>query len=172
MSIGLPFTSIQLMGIHPTNSTPNAKHTPTPSTPPYTLHPDHSAVFVVTVTTPETIGTYSGEILIATSFDKILHVPVYFKTAESRLKISPEVIDVKGIFPSLRSKVALSVRNLYHQAVDVTSVNSDPNEPWVYFEESVDGLPRLKPMEKVEVMSLQACISRPLILPFLCRLAQ
>ncbi len=151
VSSSLPFTSIQLSAVHPTNSTPHTKHTTAHTTPPHTLHPNHSAVFTVTVTAPETIGTYSGEILVTTSFNKTLHVPVYFKTAESRLKVSPKAIAIKGVFPGLKLKVALSVRNLYRQAIEVTSVNSDPREPLVYFEESVDGLPRLKPMEKVEV---------------------
>ena len=154
MSANLPFTSVQLTSIHPTNATPHTPPSPAHSTPPYTLEPEHSAQFTVTVTNPNTISTYSGEIIVNTSFDKVLHVPVYFKTAESRLKVSPGAISFKGIFPYLRAKVGLNARNLYHQAVDVTAVNSDLDDPRVYFEESVDGLPRLRPTEKVEVKNM------------------
>ena len=151
MSANLPFTSVQLSSVHPTtNGTP---HPPAHSTPPHTLEPEHSAQFTVTVSNPNTISTYSGEVIVSTSFDKVLHVPVYFKTAESRLKVSPGAISFKGIFPYLRARVGLSARNLFHKAVDVTSVNSDLDDPRVYFEESVDGLPRLRPTEKVEVIN-------------------
>ena len=109
-------------------------------------------MFTVTVSHPDTIGTFSGEVYVNTSFDKTLHVPVYFKTSESRLKVSPEAIQFDRGFPYLRSKVAVSVKNLYHRAVDVTSVNPDLSDPRIYFEESTDGLPRLKPMEKIEVV--------------------
>ena len=67
--------------------------------------------------------------------------------------MSPRAISFKGIFPYLRARVGLSARNLFHKAVDVTSVNSDLDDPRVYFEESVDGLPRLRPTEKVEVIN-------------------
>ena len=66
--------------------------------------------------------------------------------------MSPRAISFKGIFPYLRARVGLSARNLFHKAVDVTSVNSDLDDPRVYFEEGVDGLPRLRPTEKVEVI--------------------
>ncbi|XP_064384147.1 transmembrane protein 131-like [Halichondria panicea] len=152
VSANLPFTSVQLSYVHPTtNGTP---HPPAHSTPPHTLEPEHSAQFTVTVSNPNTISTYSGEVIVSTSFDKVLHIPVYFKTAESRLKVSPRAISFKGIFPYLRARVGLSARNLFHKAVDVTSVNSDLDDPRVYFEESVDGLPRLRPTEKVEIGSV------------------
>ena len=148
----LPCTTVRLFSIFPSNSSPpSAKQKK--KTLPYALEPGYSAQFNATVTHPNTIGKYSGEITVHTSFDKTVRVPVYFRIAESRLKVLPEVIKFEASFPYTVSKVPLYVKNLYHQPLRVTSVTSDLNDPRFYVEEvdGRDGDIRLKPAEKAEV---------------------
>ena len=150
MSAGLPYTSVELLSIHPTNQSSTSS---SPPNSPYIIDVGHSASFRVNVTRPESKGTFSGEILVYTSFDHLLHVPVYYKTAIGGLRSLPEDIYFKPTFPYGIAEVPLYVENLYHYPVTVMSVYREPSDARFYFRPiSVDGgYPLLKPKEIVHV---------------------
>jgi hypothetical protein len=154
VSLGLPHTTVELVHLHSTNqsSTPHVS-TPPPE-PPYLIDVGHSASFRVTITHPTSKGAFSGEVLIHTQFDKVLHVPVYYKTAIGGLKVSPQLVEFQPTFPYGLAKVPLRVTNLYHQPVTVSSVGREPEDPRFLLEEGEDYL-HLKPKETAQVSSTE-----------------
>lgn len=115
-----------------------------------------SAVFRVNITKPKTKGVHTGEILVHTSFDNILHVPVYFKTAVGEIKISPKVIRFEPSFPYGVAEVPVFVENLYQQPMTVTSIWREPADPRFYFRkvEGHNGYPQVKPKGVMQVTSI------------------
>lgn len=148
----MPFTTVHLLSIFPTNSVP-----PTPKQerlpPPFVLEAGFSALFNVTIKFPNTIGKYGGEIVLHTSFNKSLHVPIYYRVTESRLKFIPDLIEFEPCFPYTVSRVPLQVKNLYHQSLSMTAVSLDLDDPRFYFDKEADGdgLIHLNPAEKAMV---------------------
>ncbi len=132
MSPGLTSTTMELLSIHPTPRSPLALSVPPPKAP-HLVEVGHSATFRVNVTKPRSGGRFSGEVLIHTSFDNTLRVPVYYKAVIGELKISPEFINFEPIFPYGVTEVPLYLENLYHQPVTVTSVQRDSGDSRFYF---------------------------------------
>lgn len=153
MSPELPHTTVELLHLHSTNHSSTPHIAPPPPKPPYFIDVGHSASFRLNVTRPTTKGTFSGEVLIHTSFDKVLHIPVYYKTAIGGLKVSPQFLEFAPTFPYGLAKVPLYVTNLYHQPVTVSSVRREPEDPRFTLEDGVPGgeQPHLKPKETAQV---------------------
>ena len=100
MSDNLPHTTVELLAIQP-DSVVRDKGQPKkmPLRPPFTVDPDYVAIFRVNITHPKKLGTFNGEITITTSFEKVWHIPVYYKTAVGSLKTIPEKIVFLPTFP-------------------------------------------------------------------------
>lgn len=153
LSPGLPLTTVELLSIQPTNhSSMSPPVAPPPPKPPYFIDVGHSASFRVNVTRPTAKGAFSGEILIQTSFDKSLHIPVYYKTVMGGLKISPQSLIFEPTFPYGIAKVSVYATNLYQQPVSVTSVRREPEDARFTFEGRENGEPiRISSKETVQV---------------------
>lgn len=93
-----------------------------------------------------------------TSFDKTLHVPVFYKTAIGGLKVLPEVIEFEPTFPYGMAQAPLFVENLYHQPVSIRSVQRVPEDLRFSFHaratEDGEDYPQLKPKEVVQVCTI------------------
>lgn len=127
---------------------------PPPPAPPYFIDVGHSASFRVNVTRPTAKGTFSGEILVHTSFNNVLRIPVYYKTVVGGLKVSPDFIDFEPTFPYGVSRVPLYVMNMYQEPVTVKSVRREPSDDRFdfYAVDTIDGdFPQLMPKEMTQV---------------------
>lgn len=155
VSGGLPHTTVELLSLHSTNQSSASHAAPPPPKPPYFIDVGHSASFRVTVDRPMSKGAFTGEVLIHTSFDKALHIPVYYKTVIGGLKVSPEFISFEPTFPYGVAKVPLFVTNLYHQPVTVSSVRREPEDARFTIDAPEDvergEYPRLKSKEMTQV---------------------
>ena len=157
MSSGLPHTSVELISIHPTNLSISSSGFL--SRPPHIVDVTQSASFRVNVTKPESTGTFSGEILIHTSLDHVLRVPVFYKTVTGGLRITPEVVRFDPVFPFGVSEVPVYVENLYREPVVIVSVKREPQDPRFFLrkvteDRSVD-YPELQPNELIQVCTGQ-----------------
>lgn len=150
VSSGLPHTTVELLHLHSTNQSSTSHIALPPPKPPYFIDVGHSASFCVNVTRPTSKGTFSGEVLVHTSFDKVLHIPVYYKTSMGGLKVSPQFVEFEPTFPYGVSKVPLYVTNLYHHPVTVSSVRREPQDPRFTLEEQAEHS-HLKPKETAQV---------------------
>jgi len=100
VSDNLPHTTVELIPIQPANETKRTGQAKKmPIRPPFTVDPGYVGVFRVNITHPEKLGTFNGEIIITTSFEKVWHIPVYYKTAVGSLKVIPERIVFQTTFP-------------------------------------------------------------------------
>ena len=100
MSDNLPHTTVELLAIQPDSVTrEKGQLKKMPLRPPFTVDPDYVAVFRVNIIHPKKLGTFNGEITITTSFERVWHIPVYYKTAVGSLKTIPEKIVFQPTFP-------------------------------------------------------------------------
>ena len=161
MSVGLPHTTVELLSVYPSYSTgdgslPSSKRPHTVSKapkPPFSIDVGHSAIFRVNVSHPKSLGTFTGEIIIHTSLEKVLHVPVYYKTTVGGFRIEPEVIEFEPVFPFNKVEVPLRMSSYYHHPVSVTSIHPESMDPRFHVD-GVDGesqYPWLKPSEPTQV---------------------
>ena len=100
VSDNLPHTTVELLAIQPDSvMRDKGQLKKMPLRPPFTVDPDYVAVFRVNITHPKKLGTFNGEITITTSFERVWHIPVYYKTAVGSLKTIPEKIVFQPTFP-------------------------------------------------------------------------
>lgn len=157
VSVGLPRTSVELVSVYPTD--PNLKSVggrrtySKGSKPPFDMDPGYSSLFRVNVSHPESLGAFSGEILIHTSFERVLHIPVFYRTAAGGLKITPERLDFGAVFPYGTSELPVNVSNYYRNTVTITAIDAVPKDPRLYVRPAGNHnhFPRLKPAEVTQV---------------------
>ena len=143
------------------------------SKPPFDMEPGYSALFRVNVSHPQNLGAFSGEILAHTSFERGVHIPVFYRTAPGGLKVTPERFDFGPVFPYSTSEVPVNVSNYYRNAVSVTAITSVPIDPRLFVRPAGDHkhFPRLKPAEVTQVLyTIQLALYYRLIL--LCTTAR
>ena len=130
------------------------------SKPPFDMDPGYSALFRVNVSRPQSLGTFSGEILVHTSFERVLHIPVFYRTAVGGVKVAPDILDFGTVFPYGTSELPLNISNYYRTAVTVTAWQSDPKDLRLYVRPAGNNkyFPRLKPAETIQVPSLNSLI--------------
>ncbi len=155
VSSGMPHISIQLIGIHPTNSTPSWSMTRSPK-PPHVVDVAQSASFQVNITSPKPSGKLSGEITIKTSLEAVFKIPVFYSTVQEKLKVVPKTVTFKPIFPFGMSEVGLFVENLFQKPLRVESIRREPKDPRFFIRKVVDNretdYPELQPNELIQVM--------------------
>ena len=136
------------------------------SKPPFDMDPGYSALFRVNVSRPQSLGTFSGEILVHTSFERVLHIPVFYRTAVGGVKVAPDILDFGTVFPYGTSELPLNISNYYRTAVTVTAWQSDPKDLRLYVRPAGNNkyFPRLKPAETIQVPSLNTLINCKLII--------
>lgn len=175
VSVGLPHTTVELVSIYPTD--PSSKSAGgrrmffKSSKPPFDMEPGYSALFRVNVSHPQNLGAFSGEILVHTSFERVVHIPVFYRTAPGGLKVTPERIDFGSMFPYSTSEVPVNVSNYYRNAVSVTAIKSVPKDLRLFIRPAGDHkhFPRLKPAEVTQVRyTIQLTLYYRLILLLSC----
>ena len=160
VSVGLPYTTVELVSIYPTD--PNSKSAGTrrayskSSKPPFDVDPGFSSLFRVNVSHPQNLGAFSGEILVHTSFERVLHIPVFYRTAAGGLQVTPERINFGSVFPYSMSEVPVNVSNYYRNVVTVMAIRSVPNDSRLSIRPSGNHklFPRLKPAEVTQVSTI------------------
>ena len=157
VSVNLPHTTVELVSIYPSDPSLKAggsrKVYSRSSQPPFDMEPGYSALFRVNVSRPQSLGTFSGEVLVHTSYERVLHIPVFYRTAVGGVKIAPEIVDFGTVFPYSTSEVPLNVSNYYRTAVSVTAVQSVPKDARLYVRPAGNNkyFPRLKPTDTIQV---------------------
>ena len=123
------------------------------SKPPFDMEPGYSALFRVNVSQPQNLGAFSGEILVHTSFERVVLIPVFYRTAPGGLKVTPERIDFGPVFPYSTSEVPVNISNYYRNAVTVTEIKSVPRDLRLFVQPAGNHkyFPRLKPAETTQV---------------------
>jgi hypothetical protein len=162
VSDSIPFTSVELLQIKPANMSVEGAEDRVQiigkkqgAKGPFYVEPDMVALFRVNITSPKKLGTFTGELQIHTSFDRVLRVPVYYKTAVGSVKIIPERNIFSPIFPYGLQKLPLRARSYYPQILDIREVQSDPPDERFYFiTERTPTIPHLKPQALTELGAL------------------
>lgn len=161
VSVGLPHTTVELVSIYPTD--PSSKFDAgdrrmysKSSKPPFDMEPGYSALFRVNVSHPQSLGAFSGEVLVHTSFERVVLIPVFYRTAPGGLKVIPERIDFGPVFPYGTSEVPVNIGNYYRNAVSVTAIKSVPKDSRLFVRPAGDHkhFPRLKPAEVTQVQCM------------------
>jgi hypothetical protein len=162
VSDSIPFTSVELLYIKPANMRVEGSEDKVQvigkkqgAKGPFYVEPDMVAEFRVNITGPKKLGTFTGELLIHTSFDRILRVPVYYKTAVGSVKIVPDQNVFPPTFPYAIQKLALLAKSYYPQTLDIREVRVDPPDNRFYFiTERTPNIPNLKPQALTELGTL------------------
>lgn len=63
------------------------------------LEPGSEATFRLNISYPNKLGSYLGHVMVHTSFDRQLHIPVQYKTAMGTLHLIPDKITFEPTFP-------------------------------------------------------------------------
>ena len=157
LSIGLPDTEVELVAIYPSDPAIDTDGTrkaySKSSKAPFVMDPGYSALFRVNVSHPQGLGAFSGEIVVHTSFERVLHIPVYYRTTAGGVKLTPERIEFGAVFPYGTSEVSVNVSNYYRNVVTVTAVQAVSRDPRVYVRPAGNHkiFPRLKASETTQV---------------------
>ena len=160
VSIGLPHTLVELVSIYPTNpslkSAGSRRTYSRASKPPFDMDPGYSALFRVNISHPQSLGVFSGEISVHTSFERVLHIPVFYRTAAGGVKVTPERLDFGAVFPYGTSELPVNVSNYYRKVVTVTGFRSVPEDSRLYLRPAGNHkhFPRLKSAEVTQVCSV------------------
>ena len=157
VSIGLPDTEVELVAIYPSDpavKTDGARQTYTKSSKaPFVMDPGYSALFRVNISHPQGLGAFSGEIVVHSSFERVLHIPVYYRTTAGGVKLTPDRIEFGSVFPYGLSEISVNVSNYYRNVVTVTAVQSVPSDSRLYLRPAGNhkAFPRLKSSETTQV---------------------